>query len=189
MVYTQEEYIRKSERERIMLNILFKKIYNKGELQDNIHHTATDSKESFDSLVCRFKNNRIYQNHIWEAKIRDVDYNDVLFERVKYNSLKSICKRFDGAPCEIFYVSTHPAGTYVFNITSIEKKYGLPWITQQHNISTVELWKGKKDKDIIYLPIEWGKKIDITIADIDRVEKELKEKSLPKKKIIGFTLD
>ena len=189
MVYTEAEYLRRSERERIMLNLLFNKIYNKSDIVDNIYHTPADSKEEYDSVVCRFKNNKIYKNHIWEAKIRDIDYNDILFERNKYNSLKKVCKRFDGAPCDIFYVSTHPSGTYVFNITKIEKDKKLEWITQEHNISTVEKWKGKKDKDLIYLPIELAKKIDIKTSDIDKVEKELKEKKLPKKKIIGFTLD
>jgi hypothetical protein len=189
MSYTEEEYIRKSERERIMLNVLFKQIYNKNGIVDNIYHTPVDSREKYDSLVCRFKDNRIYQNHIWEAKLRGANYDDILFEKIKYNSLKKICKRFDGAPCEIFYVSTHPNGTYIFNITKIEEKYSLPWIREKHNVSTVELWKGQHDKDLIYLPSEWGKKVDITIADVDRIEKELKEKSLPKKKVIGFTLD
>ncbi|NBW79610.1 MAG: hypothetical protein EBR27_11455 [Betaproteobacteria bacterium] len=189
MVYTQDDYSKKSQRERIMLNILFNQIYNKGELQDNIYHTAIDSKEEYDSIVCRFKNNKIYQNHIWEAKIRNVDYIDILFEKNKYNSLKKVCKRFDGAPCEIYYVSTHPSGTYVFNITKIERDNKLTWITQNHNISTVEIWKGKKEKDIIYLPIELAKKVNIKVSDIDIIEKELKEKSLPKKKVVGFTLD
>jgi hypothetical protein len=172
-----------------MLNILFDRIYNKGEIVDNIYHTPAEGKEEYDSVVCRFKDNKIHQNHIWEAKIRDADYQDILFEKNKYNSLKKICKRFDGAPSEIYYVSTHPSGTYVFNITKIEKDNKLNWITQKHNISTVEKWRGKKEKDLIYLPIELAKKIDIKVSDIDKIEKEIKEKSLPKKKIIGFTLD
>lgn len=186
MVYTQAEYIKKSERERIMLNLLFKQIYNKNGIVDNIYHTPVDGKDEYDSVVCRFKNDRIYKNHIWEAKIRNENYPTILFEKNKYKSLKKITKRFDGAPCEIFYVSTHPEATYVFNITQIEEKYGLPWITEKHNVSTVELWRGQHDKDIIYLPIEWGKKIDINVNDINRIEKEMIEKKNPKKKIIGL---
>jgi hypothetical protein len=189
MVYTQEEYLRKSERERIMLNVLFGKIYNQIDIQNHVYHTPADGKDEYDSVVCRFKDNKLYQNHIWEAKIRDADYGDILFERNKYNSLKKVEKRFDGAPCQIFYVSTHPTGTYVFNITKIEEDNKLEWITQSHNISTVEKWRGKKDKDLIYLPIELGKKIDIKTSDIDKIEKELNEKKQPKKKVIGFTLD
>jgi hypothetical protein len=189
MVYTEQEYLRRSERERIMLNILFAKIYNQADIRNDIYHTPTDGKEPYDSVVCRFKNNRLHQNHIWESKIRDADYGDILFEKSKYLSLKGVQKRYSEAPCEIFYVSTHPSGTYVFNITKIEEDKKLNWITQSHNVSTVDKSRGKKDKDIIYLPCEWGKKVDIKVSDIDKIEKELKEKRQPKKKVIGFTLD
>lgn len=189
MVYTDQEYFNKSERERIMLDILFSKIYNKGELKDNIHHSPADSKEPYDSIVCRFKGGIIISNHIWEAKIRDANYTEILFEKIKYESLKKIAKRYEGAPSDIFYVSTHPNGTYIFNITKIEKEGKLTWIKQEHNRSTVEKWRGKVEKQLIYLPIDWGKMVDIKVLDIDKFQKEAKEKSLPKKKVIGFDLD
>ena len=188
MVYTEQEYYNKSVRERIMLDILFSRIYNKSKLQDNIHHTPADSKEPYDSIVCRF-DGTIKQNHIWEAKIRDANYTEILFEKIKYESLKKIAKRYEGAPSDIFYVSTHPNGTYIFNITKIEKEGKLEWIKQQHNKSTVEKWRGKIEKQLIYLPIEWGKIIDIKVSDIDRVEKEIEEAKKPKKKVIGFDLE
>ena len=188
MVYTEQEYYKKSVRERIMLDILFSRIYNKNEFQDNIHHTPADSKEPYDSIVCRF-DGTIKQNHIWEAKIRDANYTEILFEKIKYESLKKIAKRYEGAPSDIFYVSTHPNGTYIFNITKIEKEGKLEWIKQQHNKSTVEKWRGKIEKQLIYLPIEWGKIIDIKVSDIDRVEKEIEEAKKPKKKVIGFDLE
>lgn len=190
MVYTEQEYFRKSQRERIMLDLLFSKIYNKGEFQDNIYHTPADSKEPYDSVVCRFKNGIISKNHIWEAKIRDTNYSEILFEKIKYESLKKVSKRYSEAcDCNIFYVSTHPNGTYVFNITNIEKEGKLEWIKQEHNRSTVEKWRGKIEKQLIYLPVEWGKVIDIKVSDIDRIEKEQNQKSTPKKKVIGFDLD
>jgi hypothetical protein len=191
MVYTEQEYLKKSERERIMLNIVFSKIYNKNEYQDNIHHTPADSKEPYDSVVCRFLNGIIKKNHIWEAKIRDANYNEILFEKIKYNSLKKISKRYEeGATTDIFYISTHPNGTYVFNITHIEKEGKLEWIKQEHNRSTVEKWRGKVEKELIYLPIELAKFIDVKVSDIDRVEKEIEESKKPKqKKPIGFSLD
>ena len=191
MVYTEQEYLRKSERERIMLDLLFSQIYNKGNLQDNIYHTPADSKEPYDSVVCRFKDGIINVNHIWEAKIRDANYNEILFEQIKYESLKKISKSYSEAcGSEIFYVSTHPDGTYVFNITNIEKQGKLIWIKQEHSKSTVEKWKGKIEKSLIYLPIEWAKKVDIKVCDIDRIENEKIEKLKPKKKKpIGFSLD
>lgn len=189
MVYTEQEYIKKSERERIMLNELFSKIYNKTNITDNIYHTPAEGKDEYDSVVCRFKDGIIYQNHIWEAKIRDTNYPDILFEKNKYNSLKKICKRFDGAPCEIFYVSTHPNGTYVFNITKIEKDNKLNWIKQEHNRSTVEKWRGKIEKELVYLPSSLAKFVDIKISDINRIEKEIEDARKPKpKKQVGFTL-
>jgi len=189
MVYTQQEYIRKSERERIMLNLVFSKIYNKNEYQDNIHHTPADSKEPYDSIVCRFLNGIINKNHIWEAKIRDANYNEILFEKIKYNSLKKVAQRYEGAPSDIFYISTHPNGTYIFNITQIEKDNKLNWIKQEHNRSTVEKWRGKVEKELVYLPIELAKFIDIKVLDIDRVEKEIEDAKKPKpKKQPGFTI-
>lgn len=188
MVYTEQEYYNKSVRERIMLDLLFSRIYNKSKLQDNIHHTPADSKEPYDSIVCRF-DGTIKQNHIWEAKIRDANYTEILFEKIKYESLKKIAKRYEGAPSDIFYVSTHPNGTYIFNITKIEKEGKLEWIKQQHNKSTVEKWRGKIEKQLIYLPIEWGKMIDIKVSDIDKIEKEIEEAKKPKKKVIGFDLE
>jgi hypothetical protein len=189
MVYTEQEFLRKSERERIMLDLLFAKIYNKGKTQDNIYHTPADGKDEYDSVVCRFLNGIISKNHIWEAKIRDTNYSDILFEKKKYQSLKKVAEKYSGAECDIFYVSTHPDGTYVFNITEIEKSGKLEWIKQEHNKSTVMKHLGKVVKDIIYLPIDLAKKVDIKVSDIDRVENEKKEKSLPKKKKNGFDLD
>jgi hypothetical protein len=189
MVYTEQEFLRKSERERIMLDLLFAKIYNKGKTQDNIYHTPADGKDEYDSVVCRFLNGIISKNHIWEAKIRDANYSDILFEKKKYQSLKKVAERYNGAECDIFYVSTHPDGTYVFNITEIEKAGKIEWVKQEHNKSTVMKHLGKIMKDIIYLPIDLAKKVDIKVSDIDRVENEKKEKSLPKKKKSGFDLD
>lgn len=190
MVYTEQEYLRKSERERIMMNIVFSKIYNKNDYQDNIHHTPADSKETYDSIVCRFLNGRITKNHIWEAKIRDANYNEILFEKIKYNSLKKVAQRYEGAECDIFYISTHPNGTYIFNITKIEKEGKLEWIKQEHNRSTVEKWKGKVMKEIAYLPTSLAKFIDVKVTDIDKVEKEIEEAKKPKKKkAAGFNLD
>jgi len=175
MVYTEAEYLKKSQRERVMLNLLFSKIYNKNGFNDNIYHTPAEGKEPYDSVVCRFKNGSRHRNHIWEAKIRDADYDDILFEKNKYNSLKNIAKKYDAAECDIFYVSTHPSGTYVFNITQIEKDNKLKWIKQHHNISTVELWRGKTEKELIYLPISLAKKVDIKVSDIDNEEKRIEE--------------
>ena len=190
MVYTEQEYLRKSERERIMMNIVFSKIYNKGQYQDNIHHTPADSKETYDSVVCRFLNGSIKKNHIWEAKIRDANYNEILFEKIKYNSLKKVAQRYEGAESDIFYISTHPDGTYIFNITNIEKEGKLQWIKQEHNKSTVEKWRGKVMKELVYLPIELAKFIDVKVSDIDKVEKEIEEAKKPKKKKApGFSLD
>jgi hypothetical protein len=189
MVYTEQEFLRKSERERIMLDLLFAKIYNKGKTQDNIYHTPADGRDEYDSVVCRFLNGTINKNHIWEAKIRDTNYSDILFEKKKYQSLKKVAEKYSGAECDIFYVSTHPDGTYVFNITEIEKAGKIEWIKQEHNKSTVMKHLGKVMKDIIYLPIDLAKKVDIKVSDIDRVENEKKEKSLPKKKKSGFDLD
>jgi len=190
MVYTEQEYLKKSERERIMLNMVFSRIYNKGEYQDNIHHTPADSKEPYDSIVCRFLNGIISKNHIWEAKIRDANYNEILFEKIKYNSLKKIAERYQGAPSDIFYISTHPNGTYIFNITQIEQYGLLKWIKQEHNRSTVEKSKGKVIKEIVYLPASLAKFIDIKVSDIDKVEKEIEEAKKPKKKKpSGFSLD
>ena len=190
MVYTEQEYLRKSERERIMLNIVFSKIYNKNEYQDNIHHSPADSKEPYDSIVCRFLDGIIKRNHIWEAKLRDANYNEILFEKIKYNSLKKIAQKYEGAQSDIFYISTHPNGTYIFNITQIEKNDKLKWIKQEHNKSTVEKWRGKVQKELVYLPIELAKFIDIKISDIDKAEKEIQESRKPKKKKpSGFDLD
>jgi hypothetical protein len=195
MVYTEAEYLKKSQRERVMLNLLFGKIYNKNGFNDNIYHTPAEGKEPYDSVVCRFKNGIIQKNHIWEAKIRDADYDDILFEKIKYNSLKKIAKKYDAVECDIFYVSSHPSGTYVFNITQIEKDNKLKWIKQSHNISTVELWKGKTEKELVYLPISLAKKVDIKASDIDNEEKRIEEQKKMNsrdnkiKKIIGFSLD
>jgi len=188
MVYTEQEFLKKSERERIMLDLLFAKIYNKGATQDNIYHTPADGRDEYDSVVCRFLNGIINKNHIWEAKIRDANYPDILFERKKYQSLKKIAEKYSGADCDIFYVSTHPDGTYVFNITEIEKSGKLEWIKQEHNKSTVMKHLGKIVKDVTYLPIDLAKKVDIKVSDIIAEEKSrIMDKKI--KKIIGFDLD
>lgn len=172
-----------------MLNLLFSKIYNTGTSQDNIYHTPECGREVYDSVVCRFnEDGKLYSNHIWEAKIRDANYPDILFEKEKYESLKKIQQKYDGAKCDIFYVSCHPDGTYIFNITKIFEK--IEWKNEMHNRSTVELHRGKKMKTLTYLPISLAKRFDITVADIDRIEKEMEMKRKTKKvKKIGIDFD
>jgi elongation factor 4 len=147
---------------------------------------------SFRGIIAYFRifNGSIKKNHIWEAKIRDANYNEILFEKIKYNSLKKVAQRYEGAESDIFYISTHPDGTYIFNITNIEKEGKLQWIKQEHNKSTVEKWRGKVMKELVYLPISLAKFIDVKVSDIDKVEKEIEEAKKPKKKKApGFSLD
>lgn len=166
----ENKYYIQSLRERILLDELFKIIYN-DKYDIKYDHTDPYGQDVYDSAVMRFDKNTTYivDTHIFEAKVRDEDYDDILLEKKKYNDLKRISKRYNNTESKIFYVSCHPSGTYIFNLSTLKD---IKWVERSLNKSTTELWKGKIDKQVTFLSKEIAKKIDIKNIDIDRIEKE-----------------
>ncbi len=159
-------YYDRSRLERIMIEELYKEIYTNSKYDIQYYHTPIDSYEVYDSVVNRFEKstNYLVDTQIFEVKIRDTNYQDILLEKKKYNSLKKESKRcLNGNEITIFYVSCHPSGTYVFNLSKLED---IKWQKESHNISTTELYRGKEDKYVCYLPISSAKFVNIKSTEL-----------------------
>lgn len=180
-----ETYFERAEKERRMLDLLFKTHY-KG---DNIsyQHTPSEEKYTFDSSVIRFnEKNHLLDTHIWEAKIRDKDYDDILLERKKLRALRKATHSFKTGPepVELYYVSTHPSGTWVFDLSKVN---GVKWIEEEHNISTTDNVYGKEIKQVTYLKKSDGMFFPITTTELNLMKPRL-VKDIIKEKIQGFQI-
>lgn len=178
----ETEFFLKAEKERRMLDMLFKVIYKS---QDYTYqHSPSEEKYTFDSSVIRFENNKLLDTHIYEAKIRDVSYDTILLERKKLIAIRKCSKSFQNGPEPVlqYYVSTHPDGTWVFDLSKVGKR---KWDLEYHNISTTQNVFGKGLKEITYLNKEDGVFYDIKTSDLKEVKIEpIKEVQ----KIKGFIL-
>jgi hypothetical protein len=170
-VNTMETYYDKSRKERILLDELFHIIYKK---DFQYYHTDPYGYDEYDSVTMNFCDNShiIKSTHIFEAKIRDTSYPTILLEKKKLQNLHKVAKRYSDSPVDIYYVSCHPDGSYVFKLGLVTS---YQWNKEYHNISSTEN-KGTILKEVTYLDIKDAKKIDIKSWDIDRLDR-VKESS------------
>ena len=173
MENNKQSYQDKSRKERILLDELFKFIYINEEYEIKYYHTPIEGYDIYDSIVTRFNKDTSYlkDTHIYEVKIRDTNYPDILLEKKKYLSLmKEAIKYKNGEPVCVLYVSCHPTGTYVFNLSKLNN---IKWRKEYHNISTTEKSKGKELKEVTYLPVLDAKFFpDIKTLYIERLDRE-----------------
>ena len=170
----QNLYTIKSEKERIGLNKLFSKIYKGEEGLDFYKYvTPAEGMDCYDGGGGILSGPNKWQRHIFEVKVRDTHYPELMLEKPKLESLLKKAKEFDAI---VFYVSITPEGCFVFRLKSSALEY--EWKREMHWVSTTDKSRGKKLKSITYIPQEEAK----LFKDINRemIESEYEESIKPK---------
>lgn len=163
-----ESYIDKSRKERVFLKEIFKKIFNYNKYDISYYMTSEEDYDNYDGGSCLFYKGTgtVYKRAIFEIKIRDVHYDDLLLENKKY---KSLMKKAESLDCSVYYISVTPNGTYIWKISKDDIYL---WNKEEHNKSTTEIEKGTIMKKITYLPITNAKYLDIKTSDYNKLIKE-----------------
>lgn len=166
---TNLDYIHRNKIERVFLKEIFTKLFNKENYDVNYYLTDEEGYDEYDGGACFFDKHTgsVINRHIYEIKIRDKHYPDLLLEQRKYNKL---VKKAEYLDAQIKYISVTPLGTYIWNIT---KHDNYCWVKEQHNKSTTELYKGKISKKVTYLSTDLAKYTsNIRTNDYDKLYKE-----------------
>ena len=178
----EKTYYENERKGRMLLRELFNRFYSdKYDIQP--YYTEIDLCKCYDAVVTRFNKDTtwLHDTHLYEVKLRDIDYDTILLEKDKYDALIEERKfNYDG-DVKLYYVSCHPSATYVFDLDNVELK----WISEHHNISSVEKENGTRLKKICYLQKERGKKINIRLDQIelfDALNKEDINRTIVKQK-------
>ena len=157
---TQRDYQIKSEKERIALKELLPTFFDK--YNWTYYLTPVDGYDIYDAYVMIFnEGGSIIKRIIIECKVRDAFYDKLMLESKKYNDLKNKAKNGE----EIFYLSVTTAGSYLFNLSSINE--GTDWKREMHWKSTTDKSLGKIEKKVTYLDVESAKKRDLSTDKVN----------------------
>ena len=129
-----------------------------------VHLTPPTGMEKYDSIIQKYDSNMTcLKRYITEFKVRQVSGHNLklgqtegwILEKSKFNSLKNICK-LDEDRNEMLYINFLPHKTIVWNLTTLEKKGLLKWISKDMNKATMKSRDDKKSKKVCLLKEEWG---------------------------------
>ena len=118
------------------------------------------SKDIYDALINVYKYGQKYRSFIIEVKVRNKEYNSLLLEKKKYDSLlkKQIEQRsFGFLDTKILYLNFTPKATYLFKIS---KHADYEWIKGEDNKYSVMKERGKVIKSKTYLETTAGDKLE-----------------------------
>jgi hypothetical protein len=116
-------FIEASKKERWALKNIFDKHFklDKKNWEWEIKYTDPFKYDDYDCVILKYnKGWSIQQRYIVKMKIRETKYPDYLFELKKYNKLKFFL--YGDRQSEILYINTTPEGTFVWNISKMEKE-------------------------------------------------------------------
>ena len=200
---TTLKFIEASRKERFAFK-QFCDRYNLFKTEDHfLYLTPEDGYDKYDCLVQEYEPNEKYtikKRMIMEFKIRQVSDNCLrecredgwIFEYKKFKALEDI-RSIDPNYNECYYISFLPDKTVVWNITDLNKKGLLKWISKEMNKATMNSTTDKKNKKVCLLKEEWGKSYQYTFDEqsykIHNTEKErLKQVRKKETKKIGKTM-
>lgn len=169
-----DQFIQKSINERIILRKIFSKMSNFYDWKYIL--TDETSYDLYDARLMKFKKDtgEILENYYVEEKIRDVHYDELMLEEIKYKNLIGLAKKLDdkmNKECmtmiksKVLYISTTPKGSFLFNLSEIDFDK-VEWQIKTLPVSTVNRSAGKIEKKVCFLPIKLAKFITITSNDI-----------------------
>lgn len=180
-----EQFNQKSYNERLFLKKIFPILFPKDKCDLHYYLTAEDGRDIYDGYVMLYDNTSgsIMSRGLIEIKIRETHYPELLLEKKKLDDLTN---KANESGAIVIYISVTPQGTYVFNLTSIQKDKTFEWKNEELWISTTDKSKGKKMKKVTYLSCDLARKLDLTTNDLGRLIMENKIVKTPLEKVLTF---
>ena len=131
--------------------------------------------DSYDCLLQAWKDGSVKIRYIIEVKLRTNHYDELILETKKLNDLKK--KILDPTTTEIIYINVTPNGTFLFNISRLEKEGKLITSKMIMNKSTMRSTSNKIEKGIILLNIAKARRFDFKFNEVDYLkwQKSLEE--------------
>lgn len=167
------EYTRKSYNERLFLKKILPILWPSEVGELSYYFTSEDGRDCYDAYVMLYDNvtKSLISRTMIELKIRDIHYPDLLLEKKKLDSLKLKSKE-SGA--EIMYISVTPEGSFVFNLTEMEKQEPFLYKKEEHWKSTTNKSAGKIVKQVTYLSCFKAVKVSPCSNDLEKLIEENK---------------
>lgn len=161
----QKDYQKKSQIERIALGKVFSIIYKGKEGYD--YYKFFTPEEGFDcydgggaKITYDSNHNSTMSRQLFEVKVRDTHYPELLLEKDKLENLWKKCKELDSTP---YYVNVTPEGCFIWKL---ENPLNYTWERQMHWVSTTDKSRGKKLKSITMLDQNDAKRFNITRGEV-----------------------
>ena len=153
----------KSTIERKALDLIIPILY-KDQIITDTKYTDPSGYDSYEAIITT-KHDYMTYTDIIEVKVRDTHYQQLLFEKDKYDFLVEETLR--ELHRKIYYINVTPEGTWVFNLKEL---IDIPWCIQELVKSTCDKGRGKKRKAVSFLNIDDGIKIDVRKDDLNLVD-------------------
>lgn len=153
--------------------------------KDNTYHysyymTDPEGLDIYDGFISLFDkvSGSVYKRYIIEIKIRDIDYDELLLEKKK---LDSLTKKSLESDSEMLYICVIPSGTYIFNLS----KLGEVEFTKVPCNKTTVINSGKIMKTVTFLPKKIASKVikDLKFYDLKHLIREEEDNKKMKEEI------
>ena len=169
---TQLDYNQKSLNERIILKEIIKKLYDKTKIDIQYYLTDIEGNDIYDAyvMILNKETSSIIKSHLIEIKIRDTHYEDLMLEKKKLTNLNI---KAEDSGASVIYISCTPMGSFVYNLTRLEKENSFEWKKEEHWKTTTDKSQGKTPKTVAYLNTQLAHFIDVRQTDLE-VLKRLK---------------
>lgn len=161
----EEKFIEASKKERYGLKYILphiKKLNTKYTWTD--YMTDIYSYDVYDCLLQAYDNGSKKKIFIIEVKVRDTHYPELILETKKLRDLKT--KILHPTITDILYINITPMGTYIFNVSRLEKEGKLIPSKLTANKATMTSRTDKVEKGVIMLDINEAKFIDFTFNQL-----------------------
>jgi hypothetical protein len=162
MELTKQDYIIKGNKERLSLDIILPELF--ADYEYSKYYTDPESLDVYDCYLMTYDKitKSLKRRYIIEVKVREQNWNEWMLEKKKLTALN---KKAGESGATILYINVTPSGSYVWNLSRIQKD--IHWESKDCNISTVEMEKGKKTKQVTMLPTTLAKHFSLTDSQVD----------------------
>ena len=171
------------EQERIAFESILPMLKAKLSKEQSLYYYYTHNASSthFDVLVHIYNNvtGCKISSNIFEVKVRNKHFPDLILEQRKYNSLNKLRKKeleyFKKV--NLFYICFTPKSTYLFDLD----KVNLNWEVGYMNASFVIDKTNKVAKDVTYLAINEASDMNYIYVEKEKITQQVKDKMLEQK--------
>lgn len=158
-----DKFIEASKRERFALMNILPLLKSNTNYDWTEYLTDIYSYDVYDCLLQAYIDGSIKKRFIIEIKIRDKHYDDLILETKKLKDLKS--KVYDDIT-DVIYINVTPKGTYLFNVTKLQKENKLTTNKLMANKATMNSREHKIEKSVIYLDYNDAKFYPYTFSEL-----------------------